>query len=270
MEFNVRKKESHFHKNYANHEIEVAREFTRKIYDEFGEFIKAVVLFGSHAKHYHNKQSPSKKSDIDILIIVNDLTLEISNESSEAYRLIAEKHASQTSEKLHITTLAFTNFWDLVRNGDPIVINILRDGFPIIDTGVFEPLQTLLYQGRIRPTWESIWSYYSRAPQTLHNAQWHVMQGVLDLYWAVLDSAHAALMKHGEIPPSPSHVADLLDHKLYRAGKIQQKYVAIFRNLYHLAKHIKRREVQSISGKDYDRHYSDAKDFVDTMRKLIK
>ncbi|MFO7711402.1 MAG: nucleotidyltransferase domain-containing protein [Candidatus Woesearchaeota archaeon] len=269
MEFNVRKKESHFHKNYDQDELKIARDFTRKLYEELGEFVKSVVLFGSHAKKFHGEQGGSKKSDIDILVIINDLTLEITKESSEAYHLITQKHANEISDKLHVTTLAFTNFWDLVRNGDPIVINILRDGFPIIDTGVFEPLQTLLYQGRIRPSWESVWAYYSRAPQTLHNAQWHIMQGVLDLYWAALDSAHAALMTNGEIPPSPSHVGDLLE-KLYRKGKIQQKYVSIFRNLYHLAKHIKRREIHTISGTDYDKHYKDAKDFVDTMRKLIK
>ena len=125
-------------------------------------------------------------------------------------------------------------------------------------------------QGRIRPSPEAIWTYFSRAPTTLHNAEWHVMQGTLDLYWAAIDSAHAALMKVGEIPPSPEHVADLIDEKLVKTGHLPAKYADIMRILYHLSKKIVHRELKSISGAEFDKYSKAAEDFVNTMRKFIE
>ncbi|MFO8241301.1 MAG: hypothetical protein R6T90_09945, partial [Dissulfuribacterales bacterium] len=61
----------------------------------------------------------------------------------EAYRVIVEKIISKTSERLHITTLKFTNFWEYIRGGDPVGLNMLRGGIPLIDSGFFEPMQQL-------------------------------------------------------------------------------------------------------------------------------
>ena len=95
------------------------------------------------------------------------------------------------------------------------------------------------------------------------------MQAVLDLYWAVIDAAHSALMKIGEIPPTPEHVADLLEQKLVRKKLLEQKYVTTMRNLYKLMKMITHREIKELKGAEYDKYFKDAADFVARMRKLI-
>ena len=95
------------------------------------------------------------------------------------------------------------------------------------------------------------------------------MQATLDLYWAVIDSAHSALMNLGEIPPSPSHVADLLDEKLAKKGLLEKKYIKTMKNFYELAKKIGHKEVRSIEGKHYDKYLIDARDFVERMKKFI-
>ncbi len=233
--------------------------------EEFGSFIKSVVLFGSAAR----KLGTAKPGDIDILVVVNDLNMVLSPEAVETYRVIMERLVQETSTRLHITTLKLTNFWDYIRLGDPIVINILRDGVALIDTGIFDPMQALLYMGRIRPTYESIWTYYSRAPSTLINSRWHILQATLDLYWAVIDSAHAALMKHGEIPPSPNHVADMLDEKLVRNSILERKYVAMMRDFYSLAKRIMHREVRDVTGLQFETYFKHADEFVKRMKKII-
>ena len=206
MEFRIQQRENPNKNNYSKEEFDTAYRFAKKVYKEFGNFIKAIVLFGSAAR-----KTGSGKGDIDILVVVNDVTTVITGEMVEAYRVIMERLVNETSQRLHVTTLKLTNFWEYIRKGDPIGINLLRDGVSLVDSGFFDPLQALLYQGRIRPTWESVWTYFSRAPQTLHNSKWHILQATIDLYWAVIDAAHAALMKIGEIPPSPGHVADMLE-----------------------------------------------------------
>ena len=265
MDFKIKKKVNPNIDKYRKHDIDLAYDFTKKLYKEFGDFLKAVVLFGSTVRNKGEKQH-----DIDILVIVDDTSVFIGEDVTEAYRIITEKLIASVSTKIHVTTIKFTSFWNYMRAGDPIGINILRDGLPLIDKGFFAPMQVMLYQGRIRPTYEAIWTYFEQAPKTLDNSKWHIMQATLDLYWAVIDSAHAALMKLGEIPPSPSYIADLIEKRMVKTKMIEKHYVTSLRIIYRTAKMITHREVKEVSGAHYDRYYKEALDFVTRMRKFIK
>jgi uncharacterized protein (UPF0332 family) len=265
MKFDIPRKEHPNIEKYEKHEVDAVHRFANELYKEMGAFTRAIVLFGSSAR-----KKETAKSDIDVLVILDDLTINISPEVVNAYRVIVNKLIVKVSTRLHITTLRFTSFWDYIRNGDPIGINILRDGVAIIDSGFFEPLQSLLKRGRIRPTSESIWTYYIRAPNTLHNSKWHLLQATIDLYWAVIDAAHAALMKHGEIPPTPEHVADLLEKKLVKKRLLERKYVTTMKHFYKLMKMITHRELKEIKGEEYDRNYRQAQEFVKRMREFIE
>ena len=264
MEFDLPRRDHPNLEKYEKYDVDKSYRFANDLYKEMGGLIKAVVIFGSSAR-----KKATVKSDIDILVIIDDLTISLSPEVLEAYRVIVNRTIVKVSTRLHITTLRFTSFWEYIRNGDPIGINILRDGVALIDSGFFDPLQALLKKGKIRPTAESIWTYYVRAPNSLHNSKWHLLQATLDLYWGVIDAAHAALMKHGEIPPTPEHVADLLEQKLVKKKLLEHKYVAIMRNLYKLMKMITHREIKEIKGEEYDKYFKAADDFVRRMREFI-
>jgi hypothetical protein len=201
---------------------------------------------------------------------VDDVTIILTAEVAETYRIIVEKLILEISTNIHLTTLKLSSFWEYVRAGDPVGMNILRDGLPILDSGFFRPLQILLQQGRIRPSPESVWSYFSRAPATLNNSKWHLIQGTLDLYWAVIDSAHAALMKIVELPPTPEHAADLIEEKLVKPGHVHHKYAVVMRKFYKLSKMIVHREIKEISGEEYEKYYAEAYDFVAAMKTVIQ
>ena len=166
--------------------------------------------------------------------------------------------------------MTFTSFWEYVKVGDPVVVNILRDGVGLIDTGFFYPLQRLLKTGKIRPSEESVWRYFGRSPMTLLNSKWHILQGTLDLYWSVIDAAHAALMRKNQIPPSPEHVADLLEEIFVKKKLLEPRYADIMRKFYKLSKMITHREVKDINGPEYDRLYKEADEFVQRMKRLIE
>src|SRR3989344_5118378 len=193
MQFRIQKRENENMHKYPSQDLGLVQKFTDKLQKEFGDFLMGVVAFGSKVR-----REASEKSDIDVLIVTNDATYQLNSPLIETYRIIVNKLIAETSPKLHVTSMTFTSFWEYAKAGDPVVVNILRDGVALIDTGFFEPLQVLLKNGRIRPTEESIWRYYGRAPQTLLNSKWHVLQATLDLYWAVIDAAHAALMRAKE------------------------------------------------------------------------
>ena len=265
MKFQIKPRQKININKYPNEDVDLARSFAKRLYNEFGDFLKIVVLFGSAARKVE-----SPRGDIDVLVVIDDLAIRMTREVVEAYRLITEKTIGKVSTRLHVTSMTLSSFWEYVRAGDAIAINILRDGIALIDTGIFDPLQALLIQGRIRPTQESVWTYYGRAPRTLLNSKWHIMQAALDLYWSVIDAAHAALMQQGQIPPSPEHVADLLEEQLVNKKLLEQKYANIMRKFYKLMKGLTHREIKEIQGKDYDKYLKEAEEFVDRIKIFIE
>ena len=264
MEFQVPKQDNPNIKSYGRDELVIAYKFARRTHAEFGDFLKAIVLFGSTAKH-----TVTKQGDIDLLIVVDDVTVTPTQELVEAYRIITEKLVTEISNRLHITTIKLSTFWEYIRAGDPVGMNILRDGVALLDTGFFDPLRALLIRGRIRPSEEAVWTYFARAPRTLHNAKWHVLQAVIDMYWAVIDAAHAALMMLGETPPSPEHVAALLQEKLIRPSHMHKKYALTVNKFYVLQKRIMHREIRELKGAELDTLFVEAQEFVEKVDELI-
>ena len=268
MKFKIEKNTHPNISKYKQVDLKLAEAFTNDLIKELKDYIKAVILFGSTVKA--DKPIIPGETDIDILIIIDDISTRITPEFVETYRIIVEKLALKHSKRFHITTLKFTNFWEYMRIGDPIGINMLRSGYPLYDVGFFEPIQVLLRQGRIRPTQESIWTYFAKAPATLNNSRWHLLQATLDLYWGVIDAAHSALMSVGEIPPSPAHVAKLMEEKLAKPRLIKSRYVETMDKFYNLSKMIVHRQIQEIKGEQYEKYYKEAEEFIEEMRKLIE
>jgi hypothetical protein len=266
MRFDIKKRPHPNISRFHGQDYAAALQFSDTIRKELGDFLKAVVLFGSASRAVH----PAGSHDIDVLLIINDLTVMTTPEVVSAYRVIVEKTASSVSARLHINTMKMTAVWDYCRVGDPLFINILRDGVPLYDAGFFEPMQVLLSQGRIRPTKEAVWTYYARTPLTMHNSSMHVLQASVDLYWACVDAAHAALMHVGETPQLPEHLPAMIDERLVKQGLVPRSAPAIMKFFYDMQKAITRRERESVSGADYDRWQKDAKNFVEMMRGVIE
>ena len=152
MQFRVRQRRHPNIPKYPGEGYKLALKFSDLLKKELSQFVKVIVLFGSTARHAEEKSI--YEPDIDVLVIIDDLSIIMSPEVVESYRVITENLAVKVSKRLHITTMKLTSFWEYMRNGDPVAINMLRDGVPLFDVGVFEPMQMLLFQGRIRPSKE--------------------------------------------------------------------------------------------------------------------
>ena len=265
MKFEVKYNESRSKGSYAQQDFELAKIFSKKVYDEFGEFIRAIILFGSTAK------GQQKTDDVDILIVLDDVKIQFNEEIVQTYRVILQKIIANTNpKKLHIQSMKFTSFWEYVRAGDPVATNILRYGIALVDTGFFDPLQMLLDQGRIRPTPESIANYFAMSPSSLSQSKAKLMGAGIDLYWCVINSAHAALMHHGEVPPSPEHVVDVMKATLVKDKKISAESVKTMDEIYKLFKDITIGSKREFTGKEYDIYSKKAEKFMKEMDKYIR
>ena len=90
------------------------------------------------------------------------------------------------------------------------------------------------------------------------------------LYWAMVDSAHAALIAANIPPASPEHVAVDLKTTFVDSGKLNMKYVVWYRDLLMLHKSIVHGQVKELRGIEIDAWQDRAEEFLETMAKLVR
>lgn len=248
-------------------EREIAADFAMKVYDKFDQMIKSIVLFGSSAK-----QVASADSDIDIIIIIDDVSVRWDQELIAWYREELGKviKANPYAKSLHINTVKLSTWWDDMMRGDPVVINILRYGDALIDFGgFFNPLRILLKEGKIRSTPESIYTLLQRAPGHLTRAKQSMLAVVDGLYWTMVDAAHAALIAADIMPSSPEAIPEVLTKQFVKTKRLNKKYVDYYSEIHAIAKEIIHGKLTSIRGKDLDDWFEKADEFLGEMAKLV-
>ena len=77
-------------------------------------------------------------------------------------------------------------------------------------------------------------------------------------------------MSIGEVPPTPSHVADILEEKMVKKGLIEKRYADIMRQLYLTSKSILNRDKKDYTGVDYDKYKKMSQQFVNRMKIFIE
>jgi len=249
-------------------EHDIAMDFAVKAYKIFDKIIKSVVLFGSTVK-----QNSVAGSDIDIILIVDDAAIKWDQELIAWYRQELDTLLKKNpyNNDLHINTVKLTTWWEDLIRGDPVVINVLRYGEAMLDyAGFFNPLKKLLIEGKIKSTPEAIYSCLQRAPIHIARSKAAELNSIEGLYWAMVDSAHAALIAANITPPSPEHIPIDLKERLVNSGKLKMKYVISFRDLLVLHKRIAHGEEKSLKGVEIDDWQDKTEEFLEVMAQLVK
>lgn len=249
-------------------ENDIAMDFAAKVFRKFDKIVKSVILFGSTAK-----QTTVTGSDIDIILLIDDVSIDWDQELIAWYREELEKIVKQNpyQQALHINTVKLSAWWEDLLRGDPVVLNVLRYGEAMIDlAGFFNPLKSLLLKGKIKSTPEAIFSALQRAPQHIARSKIAEMNSIEGLYWAMVDSAHAALIAASVPPASPEHVPVDLKTTFVDQGKLNMKYVVWYRDLLMLHKKIVHGEIKNLKGIEIDEWQEKTEEFLSTMAQLVK
>ncbi|MDP2946530.1 MAG: nucleotidyltransferase domain-containing protein, partial [Nanoarchaeota archaeon] len=197
-------------------EREIALDFATKVYEQFSQMIKSIILFGSSAK-----KVSTPDSDIDLIIIIDDVSIKWDGELIAWYREELGKiiTANPYRKSLHVNSVKLSTWWEDMMRGDPVVINVLRFGDALIDFGgFFNPLKILLKDGKIRSTPESIYTLLARAPAHMTRANQSMLNVIDGLYWTMVDSAHAALIAAKVMPSSPEEISEVLKKTFVDTG----------------------------------------------------
>jgi len=263
MDFKQEKKTKNNEVNYHIENLKVARDFSKKLILEFKSLVKSIVLFGSNTHDTLNKDS-----DIDLMIVLDNVSVFVTDELREAYKIIVNNIGGDANSKLHIMTVNFSDFWDMSRKGDPVLVNILRFGLPIYDTNLVEPMQYLLETGRIKPSRETVHNYMARSNTLLEETNKHLHEAVLDLYYAIVDIVHATLMIEGENPPSPKEMPKIFK-KVFNKKPLG-KYSVVINEFYKTAKSIEHGGAKNVNGKKYDELHKKATKMISDLTKYNK
>tara|TARA_Y100000310_G_C20621376_1_gene783491 strand:- start:574 stop:1404 length:831 start_codon:yes stop_codon:yes gene_type:complete len=248
-------------------ERDIAMDFATKIYKEFDQMIKSVVMFGSSAK-----KVTTPDSDIDVIVIIDDVAIQWDAELVAHYRgTLGDVIKSNPYKRaLHINTVKLSTWWQDLMRGDPIIVNILRYGNALIDFGgFFNPLKILLKDGFIKSTPESIYTLLQRAPNHMARARTSMLATVDGLYWACVDAAHAALIAAKIKPASPEQIPEILTTTFVQKKMLDKKFVKHYAVLHELAKDIIHGRLTKVEGSDLDELYSRTDSFVGEMAKLV-
>ena len=249
-------------------ESDIAMDFATKVYQKFDKLVKSIILFGSSVKN-----TSVSNSDIDIIMIVDDAAIKWDPDlifwyRNELGKLIRE---NPYKKELHINTIKLTTWWEDLKRGDPVVINVLRYGEALIDFGgFFNPLKVLLQEGKIKSTPEAVYTALQRAPQHLARSKASELAAVEGIYWAMVDSAHALLMSANILPPSPEHVPIMLKERFVDGKILKMKYVIWYRDIHMLHKRIVHGDLTDVKGVELDEWQERADEFISVMAKLIE
>jgi len=261
MEFEQLNKVIKNEDNFHYDDLKIIRQFTKSLIDEMKSLVKAVVVFGSNAKVETAKQG----SDLDIMIVLDNVNTYVTPELREAYKVIVGKLINDYGhDKLHLMTVNFSDYFDMSRKGDPVLINVLRTGVVIFDTNIISPMQYLLEIGRIKPTRETVFNYQSRAEILLAETEKHIEEAILDLYYAAVDIVHSSLIVKGIIPPSPKEMPDIFKNS-FKGTKLA-KYSKTIDKLYKFSKDLEHKNISKFNGELYDNLRVETTELVNNLK----
>ena len=248
-------------------EREIAMNFAIRAQKKFNTLIKSIILFGSQAK-----KTATSGSDIDIIIIIDDASINWDLELVAWYREELGKllYTSKYKKELHINTIKLTTWWQDLMHGDPVVVNILRYGQVLLDFGgFFNPLKVLLLTGKIKPTPEAIYTALQRSPAHLARSKMALLSSIDGVYWTMIDAAQAALITLGKLPPSPEHIAGLLSKNFVEQKMLKPVYAEWMDDIYNLHRNILHGNIGEIKGAEIDEWQDKAEKFLLKMTEVI-
>lgn len=242
---------------------------------KFEKYIVSYVLAGSLVQ---GRATP--ESDIDVFIVIDDTDVKKMTRAELKDKLRAiiigmgldAGKMTGIENKLNIQVYILTDFWENIKEANPIIFTFLRDGVPFYDRGIFMPWKQLLQMGRIKPSPEAIDMFKSTGDQMIQRVKMKLRDiGMEDLFYATLTPAQAAIMMFGIPPPTPKETPEVLMDVFVKKEKLLEKeYVDILQTIMKVRKDLERGTKKELTGAEIDKLLQDSEKYLKRLNKLFK
>jgi predicted nucleotidyltransferase len=241
--------------------IEKIVSFANEARKNYGELIKSIVVFGSVVRG-----DATKKSDADIFVILDDTATKSSEDlekvNSHLYLIAHEL------KNLHIQTHTLTEFWNWIKMGSPELVNFLRYGLVIHDTGFVKPIQRLLASGLIPPSEEAITLKAKSAEARMKKINLDLKSMIFELRYSATDIIQAVVMLYYKAQPDQKAIPTYLE-KLVSEKKLEEEYIEKFKELDKLWKDIDHEVIKEVSVKHLAKALKLTEEILERFKKLL-
>ncbi|HOI18605.1 MAG TPA: nucleotidyltransferase domain-containing protein [Candidatus Woesearchaeota archaeon] len=255
--------------------IRIAEVHKTMVLSKFEKYIVSYVLAGSTTQG-----RATEKSDVDVFVVIDDTDVKRMTraELKDKLRAIIIGMGVDAGEitgiknKINIQVYILTEFWDSLREANPVIFTLLRDGIPFYDRGTFTPWKQLLKMGKIKPSQEAIDMFLTTGDQILKRVERRLTDiGMEDMYYAILTPSQAALMLYGVPPTTPRETVDLLRQVFVENEKLlENEYVDILSDVIKARKDVEHGTKSRITGKEIDEFLTKSQKYLERVNKLFE
>ncbi|MBN1377052.1 nucleotidyltransferase domain-containing protein [Candidatus Woesearchaeota archaeon] len=245
------------------------------VLEKFEKYIVAYVLGGSLVQG-----KATSKSDIDIFIVVDDTDVKKMSRAELKDKLraiiigmgIDAGKMTGIENKLNVQVYILTDFWENIKEANPVIFTFLRDGVPFYDRGIFMPWKNLLKMGRIQPSAESIDKFKSMGDEIVKRAKLRLVDLVIeDLYYAALTPSQAAIMLYGLPPSTPRETPKVMEDIFVKKESMMNKNeLNVLEELIEIRKRIEHGDKKDISGKKVDDLLKKTEVYIKRINELFR
>jgi len=255
--------------------IKIAEIHKTMVLKKFEKYIVSYILAGSLVQ---GKATPT--SDIDVCLIIDDTDVKKMTRAELKDKLraiiigmgIDAGKMTGIENKINIQVWILTDFWEGIKEANPVFFTFLRDGIPFYDRGIFMPWKLLLQMGRIKPSPEAIDMFMSTGDQMLERIKFKLKEiGMEDTFYAILTPSQAALMLYGIPPPTPKETPEVMTDIFVKKEKLLEKeYIDILKRNIDVRKELEHGTKKELSGAELDRLIKDAERYIKRLNELFK
>ncbi len=242
---------------------------------KFENYIVSYVIAGSIVRG-----QTTKTSDVDVTIIIDDTDVKRMTrmELRDKLRSIIYDYTFDAGEisgvknKLSPQVWLLTDFWEGVKEANPVYFTFIRDGVPLFDNRTFMPWKLLLKMGRITGTPEAIEKFIGQGEGMTKIVKRKLLDiATGEVYWSILTPAQGALMLYGLAPPTPRETVKLMKETFYTKEKLlEKKYIDFLERVVELYKGYEHGKVKEVSGKEIDELVKGSEEYLERIKKLVE
>src|SRR3989344_5429670 len=213
-----------------------------------------------------------KTSDVDTFIIIDDTDVKRMSRvelleklrGKIVYEFVKEATVlAGVKNILNVQVYLLTDFWQSVKDAQPVMFTFIRDGVPMYDKGTFIPWKRLLQMGKIKPSAEAIDLYMKEGERTEELVKRRLLDCMIDSYYGVVTPTQAMMMMAGHAPPVPKTIVAEVKEILVEKEKVMsEKELKVLEKAVKYFKDYEHGKLKEISGKEIDDLMRESKEYA--------